>query len=68
MTYSEEFEENIKKLTEDLVHTYEFSFGKHKGSTVKYVYDNHPDYLQWLHENDKLREPMITIVKMLNEL
>lgn len=68
MTYSEEFEENIKKLTEDLVHTYEFSFGKHKGSTVKYVYDNHPDYLQWLYEADKLKEPMITIVKMLNEL
>ena len=68
MSYSEEFEENIQKLTENLVHTYQFSFGKHKGETVKYVYDNHLDYLRWLHENDKLKEPIKTIVEKLNNL
>ena len=66
MNYSEEFEENIKKLTEDLIDTYAFSFGKHKGDTVKYVYDNHRDYLAWLHDNDKLREPIKTIVENLS--
>ena len=67
MMYSEEFEENIKKLTEDLVNTYTFSYGKHKGETVKYVYDNHLSYLRWMVENDKITEPVRTILKMLKE-
>ena len=67
MMYSEEFEENIKKLTEDLVNTYTFSYGKHKGETVKYVYDNHLDYLRWLVENDKITAPVKAILKMLKE-
>ena len=66
MTYSEEFENTIKELTEDLVSTYKFSFGKHKGETVKYVYDNHIDYLRWMHENNKITEPIKTIVENLS--
>ena len=67
MTYSEEFEENIKKLTEDLVNTYTFSYGKHKGETVKYVYDNHIDYLRWLADNNKITAPIKVILEMLKE-
>ena len=67
MMYSEEFEKNIKELTEDLVNTYTFSYGKHKGETVKYVYDNHLDYLRWMVESDNMREPIKTLIKLIGK-
>jgi hypothetical protein len=37
-------------------------FGKHKGSSVRYVFDNGPKYFQWLLSlpdlNEKLRNEM----------
>ena len=26
-------------------------FGKHKGKTIDWIAENHPDYIVWLHEN-----------------
>jgi len=36
------------KLTDTL------KFGKHKGQTIQWVIDNHPDYLEWAISKDGL--------------
>ena len=44
---AEDFSKNIKKFQpEDII-----PFGKHKGKTVKYVFENDFQYLMWLSEN-----------------
>lgn len=67
MIESDYIKEYKEKIINDITDSYEFDFGKYKGSTVKYVLDNHPDYLAWMNDNGGIKEPIRTILIKLKE-
>ena len=52
--------ESFEKPTKE---NYVFNFGRYKGQTFEDVLKNHPDYLQWLKDNNYSKEPLKTFLK-----
>lgn len=52
-----------QEVTQEEADTYKLTFGKHKGKTLKEVYEEAPDYIEWMVGNSN-DERMIKLIKM----
>ena len=52
-----------QEVTQEEADTYTLPFGKHKGKTLKEVYEEAPDYIEWMLDNSK-DERMIKLIEM----
>ena len=52
-----------QEVTQEEADTYTLPFGKHKGKTLKEVYEEAPDYIEWMLDNSK-DDRMIKIIEM----
>ena len=53
----------IKEVTQEEADSYTLTFGKFKGKTLKEVYEEKPDYIEWLLGNSK-DERMIKLIEL----
>lgn len=53
----------IKEVTQEEADAYKLTFGKHKGKTLKEVFEERPDYIEWLLGNSK-DERMIKLIEL----
>lgn len=53
----------IKEVTQEEADSYKLTFGKYKGKTLKEVYTEKPDYIEWMLDNAK-DERMIKLIQM----
>lgn len=61
------FEEDEIKIELPDPHTYVMNFGKHNGLLLEDVVRNHHGYIDWMRENNISREPLMTLVKQLED-
>lgn len=54
---------NNQTVTQEESDSYTFTFGKHKGKTLKEVYEEAPDYIDWLIGNTK-DERMLKMIEL----
>jgi hypothetical protein len=52
-----------QEVTQEEADTYKLTFGKHKGKTLKEVYEEAPDYIEWMVGNSN-DERMIKLIQM----
>lgn len=52
-----------QEITQEEADAYTLTFGKHKGKKLKEVYDEAPDYIEWMVGNSK-DERMIKLIQM----
>lgn len=65
MTYSEQLQDTIDEIIEDMIDSYTMTFGKYKDQTVKKAFETNPQYFTWLEENGGIKEPIKTIISKL---
>ena len=53
----------VKEVTQEEANSYKLTFGKYKGKTLKEVYTEKPDYIEWMLDNAK-DERMIKLIQM----
>lgn len=56
-----------QEVTQEEADTYTLTFGKHKGKTLKEVYEEAPDYIEWMAGNSN-DERMIKLIQMATGL
>ena len=54
---------NNQEVTQEEADSYTLTFGKHKGKTLKDVYEEAPDYIEWMLENTK-DERMLKLIEL----
>ena len=54
---------NNQEVTQEEVDNYKFTFGKHKDKTLKEVYQEAPDYIEWMINNTK-DERMLKLIEL----
>ena len=52
-----------QEVTQEEADTYKLTFGKHKGKTLKEIYGEAPDYIQWMLNNSN-DERMIKLIEL----
>lgn len=52
-----------QEVTQEEADTYKLTFGKHKGKTLKEIYKEAPDYIQWMLNNSN-DERMIKLIEL----
>ena len=52
-----------QEVTQEEADTYKLTFGKHKGKTLKEVYEEAPDYIQWMLNNSN-DERMMKLIEL----
>ena len=52
-----------QEVTQEEADTYKLTFGKHKGKTLKEIYEEAPDYIQWMLNNSN-DERMIKLIEL----
>ena len=52
-----------QEVTQEEADTYKLPFGKHKGKTLKEVYEEAPDYIQWMLNNSN-DERMMKLIEL----
>ena len=55
----------IKEITQEEAEQYTFTFGKHKGQTIKEVYATDLSYISWLLNNEKTDPRIIKMVELI---
>lgn len=55
----------IKEITQEEAEQYTFTFGKHKGQTIKEVYATDLSYISWLLNSDKTDPRIIKMVELI---
>lgn len=53
----------IKEVTQEEADNYKLTFGKYKGMTLKEVYEENPDYIDWLLNNSK-DDRMVKLIEL----
>ena len=56
---------NKDTMSKEDAENYIFPGGKYKNKTMKYVYEKHPDYLEWLVKNDKANPTVKKCIEIL---
>ena len=59
------FEDDVNAYDLPDIETYKCPYKKHKDELLTDVAKTDPEYLEWLHENVNMREPMKTFVNEL---
>lgn len=55
----------IKEITQEEAEEYKFTFGKHKGETIKDVYATDLSYISWLLNSEKTDPRIIKMVELI---
>ena len=55
----------IKEITQEEAEEYKFTFGKHKGETIKEVYATDLSYISWLLNSDKTDPRIIKMIELI---
>ena len=55
----------IKEITPEEAEEYTFTFGKHKGKTIKEVYATDLSYIQWLINSEKTDPRIIKMIELI---
>lgn len=55
----------IKEITQEEAEEYKFTFGKHKGKTIKEVYATDLSYISWLLNSDKTDPRIIKMIELI---
>ena len=55
----------IKEITQEEAEQYTFTFGKHKGKTIKEVYATDLSYISWLLNSDKTDPRIIKMIELI---
>lgn len=55
----------IKEITQEEAEQYTFTFGKHKGKTIKDVYATDLSYIQWLINSEKTDPRIIKMIELI---